>query len=73
MTGDLSRGLSDMWRSVLMFVPTALAFVAILVIGYFLARIVRTLVAKALHRVGFDRAVESGVRCALAKSTRATY
>ncbi|MDT5032609.1 MAG: hypothetical protein QOC94_2780 [Actinoplanes sp.] len=60
MTGDLSRGLSDMWRSVLLFVPTALAFIAILIIGYILARVLRTVVAKGLHRVGIDRAVERG-------------
>src|SRR5689334_3343131 len=58
--GDLSRGLSDMWRSVLLFLPKALAFVLILVVGYVLARLVRTLVARGLHRVGFDRAVERG-------------
>src|ERR671921_453357 len=61
MTGDgLGRGLSDMWRSVLLFLPAALAFLAILIIGYILARLVRTLVGKALHRVGFDRAVDRG-------------
>src|SRR5687768_12065803 len=61
MTGDgLSRGLSDMWRSVVLFLPTALAFIAILIIGYILARLLRKVVAKALHRVGFDRAVEKG-------------
>ena len=61
MTGDgLGRGLSDMWRSVLLFLPTALAFLAILIIGYVLARLLRTVVAKALHRVGFDRAVDKG-------------
>src|SRR5919112_1012344 len=61
MTGDgLSRGLSDMWRSGVLFLPGALAFIAVLVIGYVLARLVRTLVGKALHRVGFDRAVDRG-------------
>ncbi|BFU43697.1 mechanosensitive ion channel family protein [Krasilnikovia sp. MM14-A1004] len=67
MSGDdLSRGLSDMWRSVLLFVPTALAFIAILAIGYVVARLARTVVAKALQRMGFDRAVERGaVRRAL--------
>jgi hypothetical protein len=57
---DLSDALSDMWRSVLLFVPTALAFLAILLIGYVLARLVRTVVAKTLRRIGFDRAVERG-------------
>ena len=61
MTGDgLGRGLSDMWRSVLLFLPALLAFVVILVIGYVLARLLRTVVRKALHRVGFDRAVDRG-------------
>ena len=61
MTGDgLGRGVSDMWRSVVLFLPTALAFIAILIIGYVLARLLRTVVAKALHRVGFDRAVSKG-------------
>ncbi|WP_433720144.1 mechanosensitive ion channel family protein [Actinoplanes sp. CA-051413] len=57
---DLSDALSDMWRSVLLFVPTALAFLAILLIGYVLARLVRTVVVKTLRRIGFDRAVERG-------------
>src|SRR4051812_1145855 len=61
MTGDgLSRGLSDMWRSVLLFVPAALAFIAILLIGYLVARLLRTVVAKGLRKAGFDRAVERG-------------
>ena len=57
---DLSDALSDMWRSVLLFVPTALAFLAILIIGYLLARLVRTVVGRTLRRIGFDRAVERG-------------
>jgi hypothetical protein len=57
---DLSDALSDMWRSVLLFVPAALAFLAILLIGYLLARLVRTVVVKTLRRIGFDRAVERG-------------
>jgi hypothetical protein len=61
MTGNgLSEGLSDMWRSVLMFLPAALAFIAILVVGYIVARLLRKFVAKALHRAGFDRAVDRG-------------
>src|SRR5918997_867101 len=50
---DLSDALSDMWRSVLLFVPTALAFLAILLIGYVLARLVRTVVVKTLSRIAF--------------------
>jgi hypothetical protein len=61
MTGDgLSRGLSDMWRSVVLFLPSALAFLAIVFVGYLLARLARTLTTKALRRAGFDRAVQQG-------------
>jgi hypothetical protein len=56
----MTDGLRDMWHSVLLFVPTALAFLAILIVGYVVARLARTLVTKLLHRVGFDRAVERG-------------
>jgi hypothetical protein len=61
MTGDgLSRGLSDMWRSVVLFLPSALVFLAILIAGYLLARLARVVTAKTLRRVGFDRAVRRG-------------
>src|SRR5918911_1367807 len=66
----MTGGLRDMWHSVLLFVPKAVAFVAILVVGYLIARLVRSLVAKLLRRVGFDRAVERGaVRAALRGGT----
>jgi hypothetical protein len=57
---DLGDALADTWRSVLLFVPTALAFLVILLIGYILARLVRAVVVRGLHRVGFDRAVDRG-------------
>src|SRR4051812_25612030 len=61
MTGNgIGQGLSDMWRSVLLFLPKAVAFVAVLVIGYLVARLLRTLVTKGLSRAGFDKAVERG-------------
>jgi hypothetical protein len=49
-----------MWRSMLVFLPKALAFAAVLVIGYVIARLLRALVAKGLARAGLDKAVERG-------------
>lgn len=73
MTGDgLGRGLSDMWRSVLLFVPTALAFIAILLIGYLVARLLRTAVTRGLHKAGFDRVVERGAAARLFGPGRGT-
>jgi hypothetical protein len=68
--GDrLTGALGDMLRSVLLFLPRALAFIAILVVGWLIAKAVRKLVDKVLERVGFDRLVErGGVKAALARS-----
>ncbi|GAA0423696.1 hypothetical protein Aca07nite_22890 [Actinoplanes capillaceus] len=61
MAGDgLSRGLSEMWRSVVLYLPSILVFLVILVAGYLLARLARTVTAKTLRRAGFDRAVQRG-------------
>src|SRR5437763_512037 len=65
----MSGAVTDMVRAVLLFLPKALGFVAILVVGWIVARVLRSLVAKVLERVGFDRAVErGGIRAALARS-----
>src|SRR5689334_9519883 len=70
MSGEgLSRGLSDMWRSLVLQVPVALAFLAVLLIGWLLARLVRTITAKALRRVRLDRAVERGLAGRLLRGT----
>jgi len=42
------------------WVPRLAAFLVILIIGYFVAKIVAGLVGKVLERVGFDRALHSG-------------
>ena len=66
---DIGAALTDMWRSVLLFVPKALAFIAILIIGYFVAKFVLKVVDRVLERVGFDRAVErSGLGRTLARA-----
>lgn len=57
---DIGNALTDMWRSVLLFVPRAVAFIAILVVGWIVARVVLKVVDTVLERVGFDRAVERG-------------
>ena len=63
------ESINDMWSSVLLFVPKLLGFLAILVIGYFVAKLIAKVVDKVLERVGFDRAVEKGgMRKALANS-----
>ena len=64
--GDSFRNVLD---QVISFLPKLLVFLVILVIGYFIAKLLAKLVNKVLERVGFDRAVErGGIRNALARS-----
>ncbi|GIJ49980.1 hypothetical protein Val02_68660 [Virgisporangium aliadipatigenens] len=66
---DVQGGLSDMLRTILLFLPKALLFVLILVVGYIVAKVLLKVVDKVLERVGFDRVVErGGIRAALAHS-----
>ena len=51
---------TEMFGDVVAFLPKLLAFLAILIIGYFVARALERLVNAVLERVGFDRAVERG-------------
>ncbi|MER7417580.1 hypothetical protein ABT346_12495 [Micromonospora peucetia] len=57
---DIGDAVADMWRSVLLFIPRAVAFIAILVVGWLIARAVLKIVDAALERVKFDQAVERG-------------
>ncbi|MEV4544113.1 hypothetical protein DLJ47_31835 [Micromonospora sp. S4605] len=57
---DIGDAVADMWRSVLLFIPRAIAFIAILVVGWLIARAVLKIVDTVLERVNFDRAVERG-------------
>lgn len=57
---DIGYAVGEAWKSVLLFIPRAVAFIAILVVGWLIARAVLKIVDAALERVGFDRAVERG-------------
>lgn len=66
---DIDGSLSRATDTVATFVPRFLGFLAIVLIGYFVAKAVATVLDKVLERVGFDRAVErGGIRNALARS-----
>jgi hypothetical protein len=64
-----SQGITNAWSNVATFVPKLVAFIVIVAIGYFVAKILTKVVIKVLQRVGFDDLVErGGVKTALAKS-----
>jgi len=56
--------------SIAVFLPKLIGFLLILIIGYFIAKVIAKAIGKLLEKVGFDRAVErGGVKKALDKST----
>ncbi|MFC9998725.1 hypothetical protein [Nocardia sp. NPDC127526] len=66
---DIQQGLSAAWSSIATFVPKFAGFLAILLIGWFVAKLVAKLVTRILHQVGFDRLVErGGIKDMLARS-----
>jgi hypothetical protein len=66
---QFTQGLGDAWAAVAEFLPKLVAFLLILVIGYFIAKAVSKVLDRILERVGFDRWVErGGVKQALARS-----
>jgi hypothetical protein len=63
---NFSGGLEHAWAATLLFIPNFIAFVLILVVGYFVSIALGKVVDKVLSRVGFDRAVDrSGIKKAL--------
>lgn len=57
---DVGQSLQDGFTTVLNFLPNLLAFLAILIIGYFVAKLLERVIDGVLERVGFDRMVERG-------------
>lgn len=57
---DIDSAVTDMLKSVFVFLPKAVAFLAILFVGWIVARFIRRIVQKGLKRVGLDRALERG-------------
>ncbi|MBW3594539.1 MAG: hypothetical protein KY391_03090 [Actinobacteria bacterium] len=53
-------GLEDAWSSVAAFLPKLAGFLLILIVGYFIAKLIEKVIDKVLERVGFDKAVERG-------------
>jgi flagellar biosynthesis protein FliQ len=66
---NITQSFRDLLDTVIQFLPKLVAFLVILIVGYFIAKILQKVVDKVLEKVGFDRAVErGGVKKALEKS-----
>ncbi|WP_433270585.1 mechanosensitive ion channel family protein [Actinosynnema sp. CS-041913] len=56
----IGEATGDALRSVVTFLPKLVGFLVVLLIGWIVARVLRTAVRKVLERVHFDRAVQRG-------------
>jgi len=66
---DFQGGFEDAWSRVATFVPKLAAALFILIVGYFVAKLISRVFERVLERVGFDRAVQrGGISQALARS-----
>jgi hypothetical protein len=57
---DFAEGWEGAWARIAAFLPKFVAFLAILIIGWLLAKGIEKLLDRVLERVGFDRLVERG-------------
>jgi hypothetical protein len=67
---DLETPVRDGISTFTTFIPKLLGFLVILLVGYFVAKLVAKLVDTGLEKAGFDRAVErGGIKKAMANSS----
>ncbi|HMJ66712.1 MAG TPA: hypothetical protein VK615_15315 [Candidatus Binatia bacterium] len=57
---NLTAGVEQAWANLITFLPKFLMFVAILLVGWFIARLLARGCNALLERIGFDRLVERG-------------
>ncbi|MGW6455323.1 membrane protein [Streptomyces sp. NPDC055078] len=55
---DFGQGFSDAWSAVANFIPKFIAFLAILVIGWFVAKLIARVVDRLLRRIGSEKLAE---------------
>ena len=55
---EWSRGIEDAWSDLAAFAPKLIAAVIVLVVGWFIARVIRKVVEKVLTKIKFDQYVD---------------
>jgi hypothetical protein len=56
LTTSLQQGLDSLFE----FIPNLIGFLVILIVGYFIAKLVKSVIARVLDKVGLDRHLHSG-------------
>ena len=57
---NLTQGIEQAWTAFMTFIPKLLLAAIILVVGYFIAKLLCRALSAVLRKVGFDRLVERG-------------
>jgi Conserved TM helix len=57
---NFSGGVSDAWSSIARFVPKLVGFLVILLIGWFISRLIARALDAVLRRIGFEKVAERG-------------
>ncbi|MFF3321259.1 hypothetical protein [Streptomyces sp. NPDC002889] len=57
---DFGQGITDAWSAVARFIPKFFAFLAILVVGWIVARTIAKIAGRVLRKVGFEQLAERG-------------
>lgn len=55
---DFGQGISDAWSKIATFVPKLLGFLVILLIGWFVSRLIAKILDRGLRKVGFEKVCE---------------
>lgn len=55
---EWSQGIEDAWRDVASFVPKLIGALAVFVIGWFVAKIIRKVIERVLNKIKFDSYVD---------------
>jgi hypothetical protein len=58
---NVSQSFQNLTDTVFHSIPKILVFLAILIVGWIVAKVLMRIVAAVLHKIGFDRFVERGV------------
>lgn len=66
---DFGQGYTDAWASVAQFVPKLVAFLVIMLIGWFVAKVVGRVADGVLRRLGFEKVAERGGVAAAVKGS----
>ncbi len=57
-TVDWRGGISDAWSEVASFFPKLIAFLVVMIIGWIVARVIRSVITRLLKKIGFDRIMD---------------